>query len=144
LPVIDPASVRPIATWRLFGPTRSLVNPSAIGNTPPAPIPARIRLAKSSENDDDSAPRILARPSSTRQTITSRALPNMSAAAPSTGCTMAKVKANTEANPAAVAMLTLKSLATCGRIGSRARVVRLAAKVASAMMFRTGGIYLFD
>ena len=67
-------------------------------------------------------------------------MPNKSAAAPSTGCTMAKVKANTEANPAAVAMLTPKSLATCGSTGSSARVDRLAAKVASAMMLRTGGM----
>jgi hypothetical protein len=69
----------------LSGATRSLVSPSAIGNTPPAPMPAMIRLANSSENDDDSAPRTLARPSSTRHTITRRALPNKSAAAPSAG-----------------------------------------------------------
>src|SRR4051812_42243426 len=53
-------------------------------------MPARIRVANNSENNDDIAPRMLARPSNTRQPIISRALPNKSAAAPSTGCTMAK------------------------------------------------------
>ncbi len=67
-------------------------------------------------------------------------MPNKSAAAPSTGWTMAKVNANIDANPAAAAMLTLKSLATCGSTGSSARADRLAANVASAMIFRTGGI----
>jgi hypothetical protein len=46
LPVIEPASVRPIAIWRLSGATRSLVSPSATGNTPPEPMPARMRVAK--------------------------------------------------------------------------------------------------
>src|SRR5439155_1720022 len=91
LPVMAPASVRPIATWRFSGPTRSLVRLSATGNTPPEPMPARIRLANSSGNDVAIAPRMLASPSSTRQTIISRALPNMSAMAPSTGWMMAKV-----------------------------------------------------
>src|SRR5258708_14984935 len=53
---------------------------------------------------------------------------------------MAKVNANPDAKPAAVAMLTPKSSATCGKTGSRARAERLAAKVASAMMFRIGGM----
>ena len=44
----------------LVGPTRSLVSPSAIGNTPPEPMPARMRVANSSENEVDSAPRMLA------------------------------------------------------------------------------------
>ena len=110
LPLIEPASVRPIATWRFSGPTRSLVRLSAIGNTPPAPMPARMRVANSSGNDVDSEPNMLAKPSSTRQITASRALPNKSAAAPSTGWMIAKVKANTEAKPAAVAMLTEKSL----------------------------------
>ena len=57
----------PIATWRLSGPTRSLVRPSATGNTPPEPMPARMRVANSSGNEVASAPRMLARPSSTRQ-----------------------------------------------------------------------------
>src|SRR5258708_27856092 len=60
--------------------------------------------------------------------------------APSTGWTMAKVNANIDANPAAAAMLTLKSLATWRSPGSSARADRLAAKVASAMIFRTGGM----
>ena len=38
-----PASVRPIATCRFSGPTRSLVRLSATGKTPPEPMPARIR-----------------------------------------------------------------------------------------------------
>ena len=120
-PVMAPASVRPIAICRLSGPTRSLVSPSAIGNTPPEPMPARMRVANRSENDVAIAPRMLARPSSTRHTIISRALPNMSATAPSTGWMMAKVKAKTAAKPAAVAMLTEKSSATCGSTGSSAR-----------------------
>src|SRR6266404_6834682 len=140
LPVMEPAKVRPIATCRFSGATRSLVRLSAIGNTPPEPMPARIRVANNTENDDDIAPRIFAQPSSTRQPIISRVLPNKSAAAPSTGCTIANVKANTAAKPAAVAMLTPNSSATCGNTGSSARAERLAAKVASAMMFRTGGM----
>ena len=104
-PVIEPISVRPIAIWRFSGPTRSLVRLSATGNTPPEPMPARIRDANSSQNEVAIAPRILATPSSTRHTIISRALPNRSAAAPSTGWMIAKVKANTAAKPAAVAML---------------------------------------
>ena len=63
-------------------------------------------VANSSENEVAIAPRMLARPSSTRHTIISRALPNRSAAAPSTGWMIAKVKANTAAKLAAVAMLT--------------------------------------
>ena len=110
LPVMAPASVRPIAICRFSGPTRSLVSPSATGNTPPEPMPARMRDANSSGNDVAIAPRMLARPSSTRQTIISRALPNRSAAAPSTGWMMAKVKAKTAAKLAAVAMLTRKIL----------------------------------
>src|SRR5258708_24834515 len=51
--------------------------------------------------------------------------------APSTGWTMAKVNANIDANPAAAAMLTLKSLATWGSTGSSARADRLAANVRS-------------
>ena len=45
---------------------------------------------------------MLAMPSSTRHTTISRALPNRSAAAPSTGWMIAKVKANTAAKLAAV------------------------------------------
>jgi hypothetical protein len=78
---MEPISVRPIAIWRFSGPTRSLVRLSATGNTPPEPIPARIRDANNSQNDVAIAPRILASPSSTRHTIISRALPNRSAAA---------------------------------------------------------------
>src|ERR1700686_3017752 len=102
-------------------------------------MPAKIRDANNSENDDDIAPRILATPSSTRHRITRRVLPNISAAAPSTGWMIAKVKANTDAKPAAAAMLTLKSEATCGSTGSSARPDRLAAKVASATILRAGG-----
>src|ERR1700736_704734 len=54
---------------------------------------------------------------------------------------IAKVNANPEAKPAAVAMLTPNSSATWGNTGSRARAERLAAKVASAMMFRIGGTF---
>src|SRR6185436_4391365 len=72
-PVMDPINVRPIAIWRFSGPTRSLVRLSATGNTPPEPIPARIREANSSQNDVAIAPRMLAMPSSTRHTIISRA-----------------------------------------------------------------------
>ena len=96
-------------------------------------------MANNSGNEVAIAPRMLATPSSTRQTIISRALPNRSAVAPSTGWMMAKVKANTAAKPAAVAMLTPKSSATCGNTGSSARADRLAAKVASAMMLSAGG-----
>src|SRR6185312_2701978 len=142
LPVIAPASVRLIATWRFSGPTRSLVRLSETGNTPPEPMPARMRLANSSGNDVAIAPRILANPSSTRQTIISRALPNMSAMAPSTGWMMAKVKAKTAAKLAAVAMLTEKSSATCGSTGSSARADRAAEKVASAMILSAGGMRL--
>src|ERR1043166_7488757 len=78
-------------------------------------------------------------PSSTRQIVISRALPTMSAAAHSTGWTMAKVKANTAEKPAALAMLTPKSWAICGSTGSSARPERLAANVVSAMMLRAGG-----
>ena len=138
-PVMEPISVRPIAIWRFSGPTRSLVRLSATGNTPPEPIPARMRDANSSQNDVAIAPRMLASPSSTRHTIISRALPNISAAAPSTGWMIAKVKANTAAKPAAVAMLTPKSSATCGSTGSSARADRLAANVARAMILRAGG-----
>ena len=99
-----------------------------------------MRVANSSGNEVDSAPRMLASPSSTRQTIISRALPNMSAAAPSTGWMMAKVKANAAEKLAAVAMLTPKSSATCGSTGSSARADRLAEKVASAMTLRAGGM----
>ena len=53
-----------------------------------------MREANSIQNDVASAPRMLAMPSSTRQTTISRALPNRSAAAPSTGWMIAKVKAN--------------------------------------------------
>src|SRR6202048_510325 len=105
-------------------------------------MPARMRDANNSENEFAMAPRMLARPTSTRHTTTSRALPNRSAAAPSTGCTIAKVKANTDAKPAAVAMVTPKSSATCGSTGSSARADRLAAKVASAMILRAGGMRL--
>src|SRR6266852_2411393 len=52
---------------------------------------------------------------------------------------MAKVKANTAAKLAAVAMVTPKSSAICGNTGSSARADRLAAKVASVMMFSAGG-----
>src|SRR5260370_24358635 len=52
---------------------------------------------------------------------------------------MAKVKANTAAKLAAVAMVMPKSSATCGNTGSSARADRLAAKVASVMMFSAGG-----
>ena len=45
--------MRPIATWRFAGATRSLVKPSATGNTPPEPMPARIRDANNSGNDVD-------------------------------------------------------------------------------------------
>ena len=138
-PVMEPISVRPIAIWRFSGPTRSLVRLSATGNTPPEPMPARMRDANSSQNDVAIAPRMLARPSSTRHTIISRALPNRSAAAPSTGWMIAKVKAKTAAKLAAVAMLTPKSSATCGSTGSSARADRLAAKVASAMILSAGG-----
>ena len=48
-------------------PTRSLVRLSATGKTPPEPMPARIRLANSIGNEVAIAPRMLARPSSTRQ-----------------------------------------------------------------------------
>src|SRR5436305_15045055 len=102
-------------------------------------MPARIREANSSQNDVDIAPRMLATPSSIRHTTISRALPNRSAAAPSTGWMIAKVKAKTEAKAAAVAMLTPKSSATCGSTGSSARADRLAANVASVMMFNAGG-----
>ncbi|MGY3111076.1 hypothetical protein ACVWW7_007703 [Bradyrhizobium sp. LM6.9] len=133
LPVIAPASVRLIATWRFSGPTRSLVRLSATGNTPPEPMPARIRVAKRTENELESAPRMLARPSSARQPIISRVLPNRSAAAPTIGWMIEKVKANTAANPAAVAMLTPKSSATCGSTGSSARAESAAAKLAPEM-----------
>src|SRR3954454_21616246 len=102
-------------------------------------MPARMRVANSIGNEVDIAPRILASPSKIRQPIISRALPNKSAAAPMTGCTIAKVKANTAAKLAAVAMLMLKSSATCGSTGSSARADRLAANVASVMMFSAGG-----
>src|SRR5882757_1401929 len=52
---------------------------------------------------------------------------------------MAKVKANTAAKLAAVAMVTPKSSATCGNTGSSASADRLAAKVASVMIFSAGG-----
>jgi hypothetical protein len=83
---------------------------------------------------------MFARPSSTRHTIINRALPNRSAAAPSAGWTIAKVKANTDEKLAAVAMLTPNSSATCGSTGSSARADRLAAKVVSAMMLMAGGM----
>src|SRR5882757_2687652 len=102
-------------------------------------MPARIREANSSQNDVDIAPRMLATPSSIRHTTISRALPNRSAAAPSTGWMIANVKAKTEAKAAAVAMLTPKSSATCGNTGSSARADRLAANVASVMMLSAGG-----
>ena len=136
---MEPISVRPIAIWRFSGPTRSLVRLSATGNTPPEPIPARMRDANSSQNDVAIAPRMLATPSSTRHTIISRALPNRSAAAPSTGWMIAKVKANAAAKLAADAMLTPKSSATCGSTGSSARADRLAANVARVMILRAGG-----
>src|SRR5438552_1154163 len=136
---MEPASVRPIATWRFSAPTRSLVRPSETGNTPPEPMPARMRVANNSGNEVEIAPRMLASPSSARQKIISRALPNRSAAAPTNGCTIAKVKANTAAKLAAVAMLTPNSSATCGSTGSSARTERLAANVVSAMMLSTGG-----
>ena len=101
-----------------------------------------MRLANSSGNDVAIAPRMLASPSSTRQTIISRALPNMSAMAPSTGWMMAKVKAKAAAKLAAVAMLTEKSAATCGNTGSSARADRAAEKVASAMILSAGGMPL--
>src|SRR4051812_46320172 len=82
---------------------------------------------------------MLATPSSIRHTTISRALPNRSAAAPSTGWMIAKVKANTEAKLAAVAMLMPKSSATCGNTGSSARADRLAANVASVMILSAGG-----
>src|SRR3954453_23142308 len=53
LPVMAPARVRPIATWRLSGPPGSLVSPSAIGNAPPEPMPARILVANSIGNEVD-------------------------------------------------------------------------------------------
>src|SRR3954451_8354472 len=102
-------------------------------------MPARIREANSGQNEVDIAPRMLATPSSIRHTTISRALPNRSAAAPSIGWMIAKVKANTDAKLAAVAMLMLKSSATCGSTGSSARADRLAANVASVMMFSAGG-----
>jgi len=105
-------------------------------------MPARILEANSIPNEVDIAPRIWAKPSSTRQTIIRRALPNMSAMAPSTGWIMAKVKAKTAAKLAAVAMLTEKSSATCGNTGSSARADRLAEKVASAMILSAGGMRL--
>src|SRR5215203_3013781 len=142
LPVMAPASVRLIAIWRFSGPTRSLVRPSEIGNTPPEPVPARMRLANSSGNEVAIAPRMLARPSSARQTTIRRALPNMSAKAPSAGWMMAKVKAKAAAKLAAVAMLTEKSSATCGNTGSSARADRAAEKVASAMTLSAGGMPL--
>ena len=140
LPVIEPASVRPIATWRFSGPTRSLVRlerdrkhaAGADAGKNAGREQQRKRLAI--------APRMLANPSSTRHAIISRALPNRSAAAPTPAGSIAKVKANTEAKLAAVAMLTPNSSATCGSTGSSARADRLAAKVASAMMLIAGGM----
>ncbi|MGY4294780.1 hypothetical protein ACVWXN_002875 [Bradyrhizobium sp. i1.4.4] len=85
LPVIEPASVRPIATCRLAGATRSAVRPSATGNTPPEAIPARMRLANRPEKVVATAPRMQETPSSARHSVINRALPNRSAAAPITG-----------------------------------------------------------
>jgi hypothetical protein len=92
-----------------------------------------MRDTNSISNDVDSAPRMLAIPSSIRQITISRDLPNRSAAAPRTGWMMAKVKANAAENPAAAAIVTPKSWATCGSTGSSARAERAAEKVASAM-----------
>src|SRR5919206_1137539 len=122
--------------------TRPTVSPSEIGNPPPDPIPARMRLTYSSGIDVAIAPRILAKPSSASATIISRALPKTSAKAPSTGWMMAKVKAKAAAKLAAVAMLTEKSSATCGRTGSSARADRAAENVASAMILSAGGMPL--
>ncbi len=126
-----PASVRLIATWRFSGPTRSLVRLSAIGNTPPAPIPASMRVANSSrERGRECAQDVGKAEQRSRQPIISRVLPNRSAAAPMSGWMIEKVKANTAAKPAAVAMLTPKSSATCGSTGSSARAESAAAKLA--------------
>jgi len=102
-------------------------------------MPARMREANSNGNEPESEPRILASPNNARQAIISRALPNRSAAAPISGWMAAKVKAKTAAKLAAVAMLILKSSATCGRTGSSARAERLAAKVASVMILSAAG-----
>src|SRR5687768_10662412 len=83
-------------------------------------------------------------PSSTRHISISRPLPKISAAAPISGCTTANENAVTAERPAAVATVTDKSSATCGNTGSIARVDRLAAKVASAMILRSGGSLCFS
>lgn len=82
---MEPASVRPIATCRFAGATRSAVKPSATGNTPPEAMPASMRLANRPEKEVESAPRMQATPSSARHSVINRALPNRSAAAPTIG-----------------------------------------------------------
>ncbi len=85
-------------------------------------------------------PMMLAAPSVARQTIISRALPNMSAAAPSIGCTIANVSATAADRLAAVAIVTPRSLATSGSTGSMERDDKAAANVVAAITLRIGSI----
>ncbi len=111
-----------------------------MGNVPPAAIPHRTRDRNSISNDVAIAPTMLAAPSSTRHAIISRALPNISAAAPRIGCTMANVKATTADRLAAVAIVTPKLSATSGSTGSIDRDDNAAANVVAAMILRIGSI----
>ena len=82
-------SRRPIATWRSATGIWSPTSAKAIGTTPPAAMPASTRPANSSSKLGAKAHSSVAVVTMSRQSSISRALLNMSASAPSTGCTSA-------------------------------------------------------
>ncbi len=88
LPVMVPASSRPIATCRCASGTRSDSIAMPSGNSPPQPAPAMTRRTNNCWNVVATAQRNDATVSTTRQPIITRFLPTESATGPSTGSTM--------------------------------------------------------
>ena len=78
-------SSRLMATWRCLTGTRSPATASAIGNTPPAAMPATTRKPISISKLSASPDSMVVAPRISMQPMISRVLLSMSASAPSTG-----------------------------------------------------------
>ena len=88
-PVMMANSRRPIATWRSATGNLSPMSAKEIGTTPPAASPATMRPATRTSKLLASPQTSEAAVRTSRQSSISRDLLNMSASAPSTGCTSA-------------------------------------------------------
>ena len=88
-PVMIANRMRPIATWRSAIGILSPTTAKEIGMTPPAASPPTTRAAMSTPKFGARPPTTVAAVRMNRQNSISRALLNMSANAPSSGCTSA-------------------------------------------------------